>query len=41
MAKIHGITRQAQDEFAVRSHRRAAAAIASGRFDREVVPSRA
>ncbi|WP_235626518.1 thiolase family protein, partial [Mycobacteroides abscessus] len=38
MAKIHGITRQAQDEFAVRSHRRAAAAIASGRFDREVVP---
>ncbi|KXP12636.1 thiolase family protein [Tsukamurella pseudospumae] len=38
MARIHGITRAAQDEFALRSHRRAAAAIASGRFDREVVP---
>ncbi|MUM17540.1 acetyl-CoA C-acyltransferase [Mycobacterium sp. CBMA271] len=37
MAKIHGITRAAQDEFAVRSHHRAAAAIKSGRFDREVV----
>ncbi len=38
MARIHGITRQAQDEFAARSHARAAAAIASGRFDREIVP---
>lgn len=38
MAAIHSITREAQDEFAARSHARAAAAIASGRFDREVVP---
>jgi acetyl-CoA acyltransferase len=38
MAKRNEITREAQDEFAVRSHHRAAAAIASGRFDDEVVP---
>lgn len=38
MARRNGITRQAQDEFAVRSHHRAAEAIASGRFDEEVVP---
>lgn len=37
MARIHGITRAAQDEFAARSHHRAAAAIAAGRFDDEVV----
>ncbi|MBF6178011.1 acetyl-CoA C-acyltransferase [Nocardia otitidiscaviarum] len=37
MARIHGITRAAQDEFAVRSHHRAAAAIDSGRFDSEVL----
>ncbi|MFI5777774.1 acetyl-CoA C-acyltransferase [Nocardia sp. NPDC051570] len=37
MAAIHGVTRAAQDEFAVRSHHRAAAAIESGRFDREVL----
>ncbi len=37
MAKIHGITREAQDRFALRSHQRAAAAIASGRFDDEVI----
>jgi len=36
MAQRHGISRAAQDEFAVRSHKRAAAAIASGRFDSEV-----
>lgn len=39
MAKIHGVTRAAQDAFALRSHQRAAAAIASGRFDREVAPA--
>ena len=33
MAKRNEITREAQDEFAARSHRRAAEAIASGRFD--------
>ena len=38
MAERNGIERRAQDEFAVRSHHRAAEAIASGRFDREVVP---
>ncbi|MET8652224.1 acetyl-CoA C-acyltransferase [Nocardia aurea] len=37
MARIHGIGRDEQDEFAVRSHRRAAAAIESGRFDDEVL----
>ncbi|GMV33529.1 MAG: 3-oxoadipyl-CoA thiolase [Chloroflexi bacterium] len=32
------ITRQKQDEFALRSHQRAIAAIDSGRFKREIVP---
>jgi acetyl-CoA acyltransferase len=41
MAKRNEITREAQDEFAVRSHHRAAAAIASGRFDDEIVPVKA
>lgn len=36
MAGIHGISRDAQDELATRSHHRAAAAWASGRFDDEV-----
>lgn len=38
MARRNGISREAQDEFAMRSHHRAAAAIASGRFDDEVAP---
>jgi acetyl-CoA acyltransferase len=38
MAKRNEITREAQDAFAARSHHRAASAIASGRFDDEVVP---
>ncbi len=33
-----GISREEQDAFAVRSHELAAAAIADGRFDRELVP---
>jgi acetyl-CoA acyltransferase 1 len=33
-----GITRQKMDEFAARSHERAAAAQASGRFDAEILP---
>jgi acetyl-CoA acyltransferase len=37
MARRNEISREAQDEFAFRSHQRAAAAIASGRFDDEVV----
>ena len=38
MAERHGVTREAQDRFALASHQRAAAAVESGRFDREVVP---
>ena len=37
MARIHGVGRADQDAFAARSHHRAAAAIASGRFDDEVI----
>lgn len=38
LARIHGITRQQQDEFGVRSHRLAAAARAAGKFVDEIVP---
>ena len=38
MARRNGIAREAQDELAVRSHLRAAAAHASGRFADEVAP---
>lgn len=38
MARRNEISRAAQDHFAERSHHRAAAAIASGRFDDEVTP---
>jgi acetyl-CoA acyltransferase len=38
MARRNEITREAQDAFAACSHQRAAAAIAAGRFDDEVVP---
>jgi acetyl-CoA C-acetyltransferase len=38
LAERMGISREEQDVFAVESHRRAAAAQASGRFDDEVVP---
>jgi acetyl-CoA acyltransferase len=41
MARRNKITREAQDEYAVRSHHRAARAIASGRFDDEVAPLQA
>ncbi|MCA9543161.1 MAG: acetyl-CoA C-acyltransferase, partial [Myxococcales bacterium] len=40
MAARNGVTREEQDAFAVRSHHRAAAAIASGRFDDEVISVR-
>jgi acetyl-CoA acyltransferase len=40
MARRNEISREAQDELALRSHHRAAAAIASGRFDDEVAPLR-
>jgi acetyl-CoA C-acetyltransferase len=38
LARDFGITREAADEYAVRSHQRAAAAWREGRFDAEVVP---
>jgi acetyl-CoA acyltransferase len=38
MADRNEITRQAQDEFALASHQRAAKAVESGRFENEVVP---
>ncbi|MBK8598515.1 MAG: acetyl-CoA C-acyltransferase FadA [Holophagales bacterium] len=38
LAKTHGITRAAQDQFALRSHQRAHAARVEGRFKDEIVP---
>lgn len=38
LARTYGITREESDEFAARSHRRAAEAWESGAFDTEVVP---
>ncbi len=38
VAGRYGITREAQDEFAVQSHLRAASATAAGRYDAEIVP---
>jgi acetyl-CoA acyltransferase len=38
LARKYNITRQRQDEFALRSHQRALAAIAEGRFKDEIVP---
>ena len=38
IAAEYGITREAQDAFAARSHQRAAAAQREGRFEREIVP---
>ena len=38
VAAKHDVTREAQDAFAVRSHQRALAAIAEGRFRDEIVP---
>jgi acetyl-CoA C-acetyltransferase len=38
VAAKHDVTRDAQDEFAVRSHERSLAAIAEGRFADEIVP---
>jgi acetyl-CoA C-acetyltransferase len=38
VAKEFGVTRRMQDEFAAMSHRRAAAAAAAGKFDKEIVP---
>jgi acetyl-CoA acyltransferase len=38
VAEKYKITREEQDQFALRSHQRAAAAIAEGRFKTEIVP---
>jgi acetyl-CoA C-acetyltransferase len=38
LAERNGISRERQDEFALRSHQRAAAAQDDGRFDEEIVP---
>jgi acetyl-CoA acyltransferase len=38
LAKMHGISRQAQDEFALRSHQKAHEARTQGRFTDEIVP---
>ncbi len=38
LAKLHGINRKSQDEFALRSHRRAHAARVEGRFKDEIIP---
>ncbi len=38
VAERCGVTREEQDEFALRSHQRAVAAIEEGRFDNQIVP---
>ncbi|MFB6111619.1 MAG: acetyl-CoA C-acyltransferase [Halobacteriaceae archaeon] len=38
VAERHGISREAQDEYSLRSHERAAAATDEGRFDDQLVP---
>ncbi|MFK8075586.1 MAG: acetyl-CoA C-acyltransferase FadA [Granulosicoccus sp.] len=38
LGNIHGISREEQDKFALRSHQRAHAASVEGRFDNEIVP---
>jgi acetyl-CoA acyltransferase len=38
LAKMHGINREAQDKFALRSHQKASEARAQGRFSSEIVP---
>ena len=38
LAQSRGITREAQDEFALASHQKAAAATEAGKFEREIVP---
>ncbi|MGF1779507.1 acetyl-CoA C-acyltransferase FadA [Vibrio nomapromontoriensis] len=38
LGKLHGISREQQDEFAARSHQRAQAATVEGRFKNEILP---
>ncbi len=39
LARMHHISREQQDAFALRSHQRAAAATQRGDFKREIVPT--
>ena len=39
LARMHGITREQQDEFGARSHHRAHAATQAGKFQRQVIPT--
>lgn len=39
LGKLHGISREQQDEFAARSHTRAHAATMEGRFNNEILPT--
>ncbi|QSX33700.1 acetyl-CoA C-acyltransferase FadA [Shewanella avicenniae] len=38
LGKLHGISREMQDQFALRSHQRAYAAMTAGSFDNEIAP---
>ena len=38
LGRMHGISREAQDEFSARSHQRAHAATEAGHFDDEIIP---
>ena len=38
LSKMHGVSREDQDAFALRSHQLAHSAAISGRFDREIIP---
>jgi len=38
LSNLHKVSREQQDEFALRSHKRAFAAMKEGRFDNEIVP---
>ena len=38
LGRMHGITREAQDEFSARSHQRAHQATVDGKFDEEIIP---
>ncbi|WP_446667780.1 thiolase family protein, partial [Klebsiella pneumoniae] len=39
LARLHGISREMQDQFAARSHARAWAATQSGAFKTEIIPT--
>lgn len=41
LGKVHGISREQQDQFAARSHQRAYAATVEGRFKNEILPTEA